>query len=298
MGGVFEDEAETTTDSPPPESADVPESGNTATPAPETVRTNGTLTASETVSSTATESPSSTPAPTPDDRTTPPADFRQQWPYDDDTDWNEESRQTQYPTTDEAAEWNPVYARTATYTHLPSRENLADLGTDRGTMGVPPLRFAVTSKWKVPDSASYTLHGLINNVEGWFDEQFDPWPIRDVDEKSTHANFRELDSGEYVGLRGYDGQGNTGELSSPFTVTVAGDSIEVTRISFDVEGALFARLPADEGTGYLVGEMMPEPGTISLHSAESDEVDVDTLISIDVIELRDRLYEKIGMVVD
>lgn len=269
---------------------------STASTETETISRSSTPTAEtrrKTPSPTATETSSPTPtaSPTPFDRVTPPADFEQKWPYDDDDDWTEESRLSQYPESDEGYDWTPEFARTAKYTHGPTRDDLGSYFDDADATDVPPLRVAVASKWRFPEEFSKSAPLFVDEIADWFTAQFGSWPMNEVHHSNVHPYSRELDSGDVVGLHPVDGDGDTGEFESPFEATVDGESVVVKRITLDVKGSLYGLVDENERVGYSVAELVPEQESVTFHTVEEGVVDVTGVDSPDLDKLDAHLVE-------
>lgn len=238
-----------------------------------------------------TPSPTATRSPTPHERATPSTDFYIDWPYDDSANWVEDSRLTQYPGTDEWAEWEPIYARTAKFTHVPTSEELASLTENSTQNEVPALRLAVASKWRFHDEFSKTGVGFVDSVTDWFGAQFESGPMNDVDAIWVEPSSKELDSGETVGSHTIDGVGDTGELETTFEAKVGGELHEVTRVTFEARGGLYGLIGPEEQVGYLVGEMLPKQDTVTFHTADQDSLTISGFIDIDQLGLLNHLLD-------
>lgn len=248
---------------------------------------NTTRSPSETriISKTRTSSETTTSSPGPSERKTPPADFHQKWTFDEDDDWTERRRRTEYPDSDDAVDWTPDYARSAEYSHAPSREELA--GTVDAS-DVPSVVYAISSKWALPVEFSDTSVGLVAEVRDWFMNQFDSLHFDFGSPENVEPSGTELESGRSIGFDRYELEGDTGQLDHPFRATVNDETIEVNRVSYESEGRLLGLVDRDERIGYLAGGGWPVDDTVTLHTGDG-AVNVSATVSGESWEVEDHL---------
>lgn len=249
-------------------------STSTDTP-PETPTSSKESTSSETATSTA-------------DRETPPADFAPEWSFDADDDWTERRRLTEYPDSDEAADWTPDYARSTEYAHVRSREKLA---AAIDASDVPPLVSAVLSKWAFSTEAPNTSVDFVAEVRGWFMDQFETFEFDSGSPENVVPDESELESGRVIGRGLYELEGDTGRLDSPFRATVDNESVEVNRVSYDAEGVLLGFVTQKERVGFLAGGAWPAEDGVTLHTAEKGELAVSATVSGESWDVENSLFE-------
>jgi hypothetical protein len=242
--------------------------------------TSGTL-----MSSTTTSSETSTSTP---NRETPPADFAPEWSFNADVDWTERQRLTEYPDSDEAVDWTPDYALSTEYAHVPSRKEIASMVD---ATNVPPLICAVLSKWKFSTALPNTSVDFVAEVRGWFMDQFNTFTFDFGSPVTVEPFSSELDSGRVVGSDSYELVGDTGQLDSPFQATVDDKSVEVERVRYEAEGVLMGFVDRKEHSGFLAGSAWPAEDSVTLHTAESGEIDIFPTVSGESWNIEDSLFD-------
>lgn len=248
---------------------------------------NGNRTGEQTESETerSTESPPSSETQTTSEtpasvshRETPPAEFEQKWSFDTDDDWTERYRLTQYPDSDESVDWTPSYARSAVYAHIASREEFAS-AVD--TPDVPRVGCAILSKWAFSTESPNTPVDFVDEVRGWFMDQFENFHFDFGSPENVEPYKSELESGQEIGRDLYELEADTGQLDAPFRATVDETSVEVNRVSYGAGGVLLGFVGSDDHVGFLAGGVWPVEDSVTLHTVESGEIEVPATVSGD-----------------
>lgn len=245
--------------------------------------TNTTFGTSISSTTAASETPTSTP-----NSETPPADFVPEWSFNADADWTERQRLTEYPDSDEAVDWTPDYALSTEYAHVPSRKEIASMVD---ATNVPPLVCAVLSKWKFSSGLPNTPVDFVAEVRGWFMNQFNTFTFDYGSPVTVEPFSAELDSGQEVGNDSYELKGDTGQLDSPFRATVDDKSVEVEQVRYEAEGVLIGFVDQNERSGFLAGSAWPAEDSVTLHTADSGEIDISPTVSGESWNIEDSLFD-------